>query len=1045
MIDMLKGALEKTLTRFFGTKSERDLKRLTPLVEQILEEKTRLESLSDDELQNKTVEFRARLAEGETADDLMVEAFAVVIDACRRNVGNSWIAVGQPIDWDMIPFEVQIMGGIVLYQGKIAEMATGEGKTLVALFPLYLHGLTQKGAHLVTVNDYLAQRDSDWVGQMLRWLGLSVAVVKHGISTEQRRLAYGADVTYGTNNEFGFDYLRDNMVQRLEDKVQREHNFCIVDEVDSVLIDEARTPLIISGPVAHAKQYYDQLRAPVENLVREQNALVSRFMTEAEELLGSDDKDDNYKAYILLNQVKRGAPRHKRFMKLVSDDDTMVKRMLSVESDFMREKRAHVLDEDLLFSLDEKGHTVTVSEIGHKIVSPDDPDLFMLPDIAEMLGEVDNETDLTPQERVKKKEEIHRAYAEKSEILGNVQQLLKAFTLYERDKEYVVQDGRVLIVDEFTGRLMPGRRFSDGLHQALEAKERVKVGEENQTLATITIQNYFRLYERLAGMTGTAETEAGEFWDIYGLDVVVVPTNIPIARDDREDLIYKTKREKYNAIMDEIDENHQAGRPVLVGTVTVEVSETISRMLKRRGIKHHVLNAKYHQQEAEIITQAGQAGTVTIATNMAGRGTDIKLGEGVIAGEVTSGEKGKKDKSKLSGGLHIVGTERHESRRIDRQLRGRAGRQGDPGSSRFFLSLEDNLMRLFAPERIANMMDKLGAEEGEVITHPFMTKAIGQAQKKVEAHNFSIRKHLLQYDDVMNQQREVIYDSRNSMLEKIEFQDRVAEMLENEVDKLVATHVHPNSHHDSWDLDALQHDLQILTLSPIDISAAPRDEYAAIRDLSLQQVRDTYQMRESVFTEAGMREVERRIYLAVIDDKWRDHLHEIDQLKSGISWRAYAQKDPLTEYKHEAFKLFEELLDELDAATVRFLFRVVPADRPPGEAGGAESGNAAGGVAEPAVALPGGGPVSSQTGPAREVKPSADGFAGGGAAAPAAARGGQVSSAGAGGRRVQTSAAAPQERPQTVVRSTPKVGRNDPCPCGSGKKYKKCHGAHGSA
>ena len=1048
MMDLFKGALSKGVSRVFGTKSDRDLKKLSPLVEQVFHEVEKLESLSDDELRAKTDEFRARLSANVPIDDLVHEAFAVVMEACKRNVGNKWVVRDKMIEWDMVPFHCQLVGGLVLYQGKIAEMATGEGKTLVAIFPLYVYGLTQRGAHLVTVNDYLAQRDAEWVGQILRWLGLTVSVIVHGMTNEQRRTAYGADVTYGTNNEFGFDYLRDNMVVRAEDKVQRPHYFAIVDEVDSVLIDEARTPLIISGPVAHAKQHYDQLRGPVESLIKQQNQIVSRFMDEGERLIQSTDRDEQYQGYVRLLQVQRGAPKHKRFIKLMSENETMKKRLLQVEGDFMREKRVHVLDDDILFSMEEKGSTVTIADKGREVLSPNDPDYFTLPDIAESLGRIDEDPALSGKEKVEKKEEIHRAYGEKSEVLGTVHQLLKAYALFERDKEYIVQEGKVVIVDEHTGRLMPGRRFSDGLHQALEAKERVAVGQENQTLATITIQNYFRMYEKLAGMTGTAETEAGEFWDIYKLDVVVIPTNLPIARDDMNDLVYKTKREKYNAIMEEIDAMRAKGRPVLVGTISVDVSETISRMLKRRGVQHEVLNAKNHQREAEIVSLAGQPGAITIATNMAGRGTDIKLAPEVVDGEIRE-TSGKQDKSGLSGGLHIIGTERHESRRIDRQLRGRSGRQGDPGSSLFFLSLEDNLMRLFAPERIAGMMDKLGAEEGEVITHPFMTRAIEQAQKKVEGHNFSIRKHLLQYDDVMNQQREVIYSLRNDALDKGDMKDQMMEMLDGTVEQILLKHCNPEVHADEWDLDQLQGEMQMFLLAPVERDQITGITHVELREKLLEITHETYARREEIFTPEGMREIERRVLLAVIDDKWRDHLYEVDQLKAGIGLRAYAQKDPLIEYKHEAFTMFEELMEELERETSRYLFRVMPARQQParsaarpasaGGARGAEAaaaggaganGDAGGGEEQLEPVLPG-GMGATQVVAARENKAQVDALGG-------------SASAGGSSSREEEAAGVPQRpvKQETFVRTQPKVGRNDPCPCGSGKKYKKCCGVN---
>ncbi|MBM3286068.1 MAG: preprotein translocase subunit SecA [Candidatus Eisenbacteria bacterium] len=1035
MLGSLKKGGVRAATRIFGTKSERDMRVLSPMVQATNEAYGAMSSLSDAELLAKTLEFRDRLARGATPDDLLPEAFALVKEACRRRVGSSWQVVGQETRWEMVPYDVQIIGAVVLHQGKIAEMATGEGKTLVAVMPLYLNALSGKGCHLVTVNDYLARRDSEWVAQILRDLGLTVGVIQHDMDTQQRRAAYLCDVTYGTNNEFGFDYLRDNMVIRGEDRVQRGHHYTIVDEVDSVLVDEARTPLIISGPVVGSNQQFDKLRPYVENLVRDQNALVNRYIEEAKELLAKGDRDSRYEAGIRLLQVQHGGPKNKKFLKLVSEGD-LKKLIQQVEADFMREKRLHEVDEDLLFYVDERGHTISTSDAGReKLAPPGEGDLFILPDLSEQLGEIDRRTDLSPRERVEAKEKLHLEFAQKSEQLANVQQLLRAYTLFEKDVEYVVQDGKVLIVDEFTGRLMPGRRYSDGLHQALEAKERVRVEGENQTLATITLQNYFRMYGKLAGMTGTAETEAAELYQIYKLDVTVIPTNEAVRRVDYDDLIYRTRREKYNAIIEEIEEMHGRGRPVLVGTVSVEVSETLSRMLKRRGIAHSVLNAKYHQQEAGIVALAGRVGAVTIATNMAGRGTDIKLAAEVVKGRkclVNSGH-GIGDCTASPGvaicrgdmpcGLHIVGTERHESRRIDRQLRGRSGRQGDPGSSRFFLSLEDDLMRLFGSERIAGIMDRLGVQEGEVITHPLVTRSIEGAQKRVEAQNFGIRKRLLEYDDVMNQQREVIYGLRNEVLDGADIRARVWEMVTRAVDARLENHLPEGSRPESWDLAGLQGEMESLIVAPVDLAALKASGRDEIRERCVEAAREAYAGREAVFGPA-MREIERRVLLSAIDEKWRDHLHEIDILKEGIYLRAYAQKDPLLEYKGEAFRMFEEVMTAIEADTVKLLFRVVPvtqprfesaaegrvpgASGPPGERGATRL--------EPALTL---GRPARASAPAQRMESHASMSAfGGGSGAPAAAGDG---------------ARTPQARPR--------VGRNDPCPCGSGKKYKKCCGA----
>jgi preprotein translocase subunit SecA len=1035
MLNLLKSLVSRALRRVFGTKHERDLRVLSPLVAEINAEFEALASLSDEELRAKTDEFRRRLGAGETVDDLMAEAFAVVKEACRRHMGKSWTIVGHETSWEMLPFDVQLIGAIVLHEGKIAEMATGEGKTLVAVMPLYLNGLGGKGCHLVTVNDYLAHRDSQWMGEILRFLGLTVGVVEHDMDHAARRAAYACDVTYGTNNEFGFDYLRDNMAVRREDQVQRGHHYVIVDEVDSVLVDEARTPLIISGPVAASEQRYDDLRDPVDRLVRAQSVRVGEILNEAEGLLeeadaGSNAKastDKEYQAGVRLLQVQRGGPKHKRFMKLVADRN--LKPLIHrVESDYMRDKTLHLLDEDLYFSIDERDHSINLSEKGHGALSPGDSDYFTLPDLAEELGKIEQESGLSAKERSAKKQDVHLRYANKSDELHTIHQLLRAFCLYDKDVEYVVQDGKVLIVDEFTGRLMVGRRFSEGLHQALEAKERVRVEGETQTWATITLQNYFRLYEKLAGMTGTAETEASELWEIYKLDVVVIPTNEPIRRVDYNDHIYRTRREKYNAIIEEIAYVHGQGRPLLVGTVSVDASETLSRMLKRRGINHAVLNAKQHQKEAEIITTAGGAGAVTIATNMAGRGTDIKLGSGIVKGRtclVDSGpgigdcqatENVEACLADMPCGLHIVGTERHESRRIDRQLRGRSGRQGDPGSSRFFLSLEDDLMRLFGSERISALMERMGAQEGEVIQHDFVTKAIERAQKRVEGQNFDIRKHLLEYDNVMSQQREVIYGIRNQILDgqslEAEVEGLIGEAIERKLEAVLdlwRERVPEFSEQDQAALREAGDELERIFLVPFPLgdlcaagagAATPGDKQGgqALLEEATRIGKEAYRAREAEWGAPIMREVERRVYLRVIDGLWKDHLYELDLLRGGVGLRAYGQKDPLLEYKAEAFRMFESLMTRVCEDTLQMLMRVqlqgeAPPPRQPAPAriGGTETHVAAGAFTQAA-----GGTAKSAGRPPRAVK--------------------------------------------TVVRKEKKVGRNDPCPCGSGKKYKRCCG-----
>ncbi len=738
------------LKKIFGTQSDRDVKKLLPLVDEINSIYETLSSKSDEFLVTRTQELREAIieersnaeikakekglakeefskavlkAEHEQLDALLPEAFAIVKETCRRLMGQSWRVVGQEIKWEMIPYDVQLIGAIALHNGNVAEMKTGEGKTLVATMPLYLNALAGRGAHLITVNDYLAQRDAEWMGEIYKRLGLSVGFILNSMDNTARQAAYNCDITYGTNNEFGFDYLRDNMALSAQELVQRDHAFAIVDEVDSVLIYEARTPLIISGAVdAPTDTTSKDMRPLVQGLVRKQQTLITELVQQAEKFL-EEEKDDD--AGLKLLQASRGMPKHKRLLK-VFQEQGMQSLAQSVESVYLRDKKLHEVDEDLYFSIDEKTHVVDITDKGREALAPDNPEMFVIPDLGELLQDIDENDSLDSVQKQEEKEKAHQLHADRSSKIHTISQLLRAFSLYEKDVEYVVQDGQVLIVDEFTGRILPGRRYSDGLHQAIEAEENVEIKRETQTLATITIQNYFRMYDKLSGMTGTAETEAEELGSIYNLNVVVVPTNVSIARDDRDDLVYKTKREKYNAVIDEISEAHRNGQPSLVGTISVEASELLSRMLKRKGVPHNVLNAKQHQREAEIVTRAGQPGAVTIATNMAGRGTDIKLGEGV------------KDK----GGLHIIGTERHESRRIDDQLRGRSGRQGDPGSSRFYLSLEDDLMRLFNSERVAMIMDKMGVEEGEVITHKMVTRAISNAQKKVEQRNFGIRKHL---------------------------------------------------------------------------------------------------------------------------------------------------------------------------------------------------------------------------------------------------------------------------------------------------------------
>ncbi len=1085
--------LKKLVTKVIGSRFTRELKRIQPIIDRILEHEQRLSALSDEEIQAQTDKLRDILAhelgelrtkvadkkqarhdcadpadrdelnrevqeleeelKHETAralDDILPEAFATVREACRRLVGSKVVVTAHELEWDMVPYDVQLIGGIVLHQGKIAEMATGEGKTLVATLPLYLNALPGNGSHLITVNNYLSRRDSQWMGHVYTWLGLTVGCIDDTEpSSPERRAAYECDITYGTNNEFGFDYLRDNMVFSLDQRVQREHIYAIVDEVDSILIDEARTPLIISGPVGtESNRKYGQFNAQVTSLVRKQTAVVNQILAGVDEQMDNGDAD--YDAGVKLYQAQLGMPKNKKLMKYLQE--TGVKQLVQkVELDRVADRKlpatqrrlAHIEDE-LFFVLDEKGHSVHLTDKGVETMSPDDPNLFIVPDISEEFGRIEHDETLTAEQKLDKRRQLEGEYAEKSEKLQIIHKLLQAYALYEKDVEYVVQDGQVFIVDEFTGRILPGRRWSDGLHQAVEAKEGVTIRGETQTLATITIQNYFRMYDKLAGMTGTAETEESEFFQIYTLDVVVIPTNRPVRRVDGHDLIYKTRREKYNAIMDEIKRQHDRGLPILVGTTSVEVSETLARMLKRRGLKHEVLNAKQHQREAEIVTQAGRSGSITIATNMAGRGTDIKLGPNVkqcqVCGIRARGlapfgqvlEDADLDAAELKQrncnsdppcGLVVIGTERHESRRIDRQLRGRSGRQGDPGDSFFFLSLEDDLMRLFGSERIAKIMDRSGAEEGEVITHPLVTRAIEGAQKRVEYQNFQARKRLLDYDDVMNQQREVIYSLRLFALEGGEELKAEAVRMIDDATKRFAGEQGAEIP-EQWDRDLIVNELLMRYLiSAPDIKDAQKvPDQEALAVLLLRAGREAFAAKIASWEELGRRHrtddlAERllsHVMLQVLDEKWKDHLFELDHLRTGIQYRAWGQKDPLIEYKREAFDMFVDLMDDIRSTfTDRFFkFQVqVNAGPPP---------------TRPAQATP-----------MRAVKPEArvaESDLMVGAPAEAASPQGEM----------QATHGEPGEAPQQPQRrSVPKVGRNDPCPCGSGKKYKKCHGAAG--
>jgi preprotein translocase subunit SecA len=1098
--------LKTLLTKVFGDRHEREARKLLPLVDEINGIAEDLLSLSDDGLKAQTEKFRAiirertaelesdiealrqekratedagerealtvRLREAEDTlkaelqavlDELLPEAFATVKETCRRLVGKEITVTGQQLTWDMVPYDVQLIGGVALHRGKVAEMATGEGKTLVATMPVYLNALAGRGVHLVTVNTYLAQRDSEWMGTIYGFLGLSVGCIDlHEPGTPERRGAYNADITYGTNNEFGFDYLRDNMVHELGQRVQRPHFYAIIDEVDSILIDEARTPLIISGPVGQEQsEQYKRYNPAVSALFRKQSRLVNELVAEAEKQL----EEDPYAAGEKLLAAKRGAPKHKRLLKLFADSPGLQKQASQVEADYMRDKSLHELDEMLLYAMDEKGHAIHLSERGLDELSPGDPDAFVVPDLSEVVGAIERDVELSVDEKREQIQTLEAEYAEKSQRIHAIHQLLKAYTLYNRDEQYILEDGQVIIVDEFTGRKMAGRRWSDGLHQAVEAKENVVVRGETQTLATITIQNYFRMYDKLAGMTGTAETEEGEFHQIYGLEVMVIPTNRPIQRDDRQDLVYRTKREKFNAIMDEIERLHLMQLPVLVGTVSVDVSETLSRMLKRRGIPHNVLNAKYHQHEAQIVAEAGRPGGVTIATNMAGRGTDIKLGAGVtdartmgwlrqhgvdpvVAAKVPDParvidvEKAADDYVVEDGGLHIIGSERHESRRIDRQLRGRAGRQGDPGATQFFLSLEDDLMRLFNSNRIAGIMEKLGAEEGEVITHALVTRSIGSAQGRVEMQNFEARKRLLEYDDVMNQQREVIYDLRLFALEGGEdLRGEVWDMIEQAARGIVTEYAPADAHPDDWSLYALRqrlvldYFLVVEELPAEEGSAHDFEDADELEDLVVEAARGGFRRKLESWGEHRER-ILSWIMLGVIDEKWRDHLYDLDHLKASIGFRGWGQKDPLIEYKQEAFSMFKEMMTELHKSVATLAFRaqlaVPQPPRPPAARRLTLSGPSDTPSTRPSM---GGVPPEElpQTPPPRDAISAAFSGARPMAGGPPAPRPPDVAN-------LQTNRSDDGGRPTQQASSEKTVGRNDPCPCGSGRKYKKCHG-----
>ncbi|GAB6009022.1 preprotein translocase subunit SecA [Dysgonomonas reticulitermitis] len=1093
------------LTSLFGNKSQRDLKEINPFVDKIKAVYSDIEHMSHDELRAKTIEIKQRIQDyvaqeknqiaelkakvetleidqredvwaevdklekqvtdkyEEILEQVLPEVFSIVKDTARRFTQNEeievtatdfdrelaetkdfvhiegdkaiyknhWIAGGNEIIWDMIHYDVQLFGGVVLHKGKIAEMATGEGKTLVGTLPVFLNALTGNGVHVVTVNDYLAKRDSEWMGPIYMFNGLSVDCIdKHQPNSEGRRQAYQADITFGTNNEFGFDYLRDNMAVNPSDLVQRKHNFAIVDEVDSVLIDDARTPLIISGPVPRGEQQlFEEFRPRVEILVKAQRELATKLLAEARVKMNSEDKKVQEEGSLLLYRSFKGLPKNKPLIKFLSEPG-IKSSMLKTEEHYMSEqmRNMHIVTDDLYFVIDEKNNSIELTDKGIDLLTgnSDDPLFFVLPDISAQLSELEN-LSLTDSGKAEKKDELMQNYSIKSERVHTVNQLLKAYALFERDDEYVVIDNKVLIVDEQTGRIMDGRRYSDGLHQAIEAKERVKVEAATQTFATITLQNYFRMYHKLSGMTGTAETEAGELWNIYKLDVVVIPTNRPIARNDMNDRIYKTKREKYNAVISEIENLVNQGRAVLVGTTSVEISELLSKMLAMRKIKHNVLNAKLHQKEADVVAQAGQPGAVTIATNMAGRGTDIKLAPSV----------------KEAGGLAIIGTERHESRRVDRQLRGRAGRQGDPGSSIFYISLEDDLMRLFASERIAGMMDRMGFKEGEMLEHNMLSKSVERAQKKVEENNFGIRKRLLEYDDVMNSQREVVYKRRRHALMGERIGIDIVNMFYDTAVSLSEQYA------DNLDYEGLKIDLlRILAIeAPFDEqtfrTSKPDDLTDKTYETAVQNfkhkmdrlaeianpvIKQVYEEQGSKFEnilipitdgkrvyniscnlkdayDSGSKEIiksfEKSIVLHTIDEEWKEHLREMDDLRQSVQNASYEQKDPLLIYKLESFTLFKSMLNSINNKAVTILMRgQIP-------------------VREPEQVR--------QAAPERKTDYSRY-----------RTERNEVES----GQRRQAPGQRPgEEKPRMApIQVDKKQGRNEPCFCGSGKKYKNCHG-----
>ena len=1018
------------LKKLLGTRNDRELKKIRPIVREInrIEEILQSENLTDEDFKKRTAALKAKVAEliagglpknptdedrsnaeRRALDAVLPEAFALVKNACRHLVGTTAEVCGHTLTWNMVPFDVQLIGGIVLHQGKISEMQTGEGKTLVATLPLYLNALAGKNVQLVTVNDYLALRDATWMGHLYKYLGLTVGCIQNSMDSEERRAQYQCDITYGTNSEFGFDYLRDNgMAQQPEQVVQNGHNFVIVDEVDSILIDEARTPLIISGPATISTSHvYVQLNPLVNAIVRVQMAQCNDFIQEAKKALESGDvakfKDRIY-------QVYHSMPRHKQFRHMLENAE-LRKHHEDVEMQFLSEmykEHARELKEELYFTIDERTREVALTDKGCEKICPQDPQMFVLPDLAAEMSAIDGDKSLSDEDRMERRRAAQSSFVEKSDRVHVVDQLLRAYCLYEKDVEYVVQENHVYIVDEFTGRVLPGRRRSDGLHQAVEAKEGVEIEKESQTLATITIQNYFRLYKKLAGMTGTAETEAREFKDIYKLDVVSIPTNRPVNRIDGNDQIYRTEREKFKAIIADVQKRHEKGQPVLLGTVEVATSEVLSRMLKIAHIPHEVLNAKNHAREAEIVALAGQRGGVTIATNMAGRGTDIKLGPGVA--EV--------------GGLHVIGSERHESRRIDRQLRGRCSRQGDPGSSQFFISLEDKLMRLFGSQRIAGIMQRLGLKEGEVMEHKWLNRSVETAQRRVEQQHFAVRKRTLEYDDVMNTQRSVVYELRGRVLTGD--QPTVHNLILDVMNDLILT----QSEHYLFDAKDGSADDFLGWLGvtfPVMVSAEELKPLMgtpeAAAEFVMKRVEQAYEMKCAGEDQQVLPYMERGVFLQVIDREWQDYLRAMDDLRTGVNLRAYGQRDPLIEYKKEAFQMFETLMSTIKSKVATGMFRCATAARLQAAYNRMQAVQT---NADSFDSAESGGPAAPSAPSPAPAKTVGDVFA---SMMNENRRAAGVAPVGA-DFRLRSS---PQSQQATV-------GRNDPCPCGSGKKYKKCCG-----